>query len=119
MNSSDTNRENNSVHHLRGRNLTVTATFSFALLTSGRSRVDGVELVGVTGETDNFGEGLDEVVEDGVVGLPVDFATGSGAAGDFRDRNGETVEEALWERLYPAADIDGEGEVRWKKEGWV
>lgn len=87
----------------------MTVTFSFALLTSGRSRVDSLGLVGVTGEGDNRDEVFDEVVEDGVVGLPADFATGGGAAGDFRDRNGETVVEALWERLYPAVDIDGEG----------
>lgn len=82
----------------------MTVTFSFALLTSGRSRVDGL---GLAGEIANFREGLDEVIEDGVVGLPKDFATGGGADGDFRERKGETVEEALWERLYPAADIDG------------
>ena len=75
--------------NLRGRNRTVTVTLSFALLTS-----DG----GV----------LEEHDDDGVVGLPPDFDAGddaaAAAAGDFRDRSGDTVEEALWEeRVQPAA----------------
>ena len=67
--------------NLRGRNRTVTVTLSFALLTSD---------CGV----------LEEHDDDGVVGLPPDFDAGddaAAAAGDFRDRSGDTVEEALWE----------------------
>ena len=61
----------------------MTVTLSFALLTS-----DG----GV----------LEEHDDDGVVGLKPDFGAGddaaaAAAAGDFRDRSGDTVEEALWE----------------------
>lgn len=83
-----THYEETKLTNLRGRNRTVTLTFSFALLTSDE------ELT--TGETDNFGECLDEVEEDdGVVGLPPDFGAAAAAAGDFRDRSGETVEEAL------------------------
>ena len=72
-------------------------TFSFALLTSERSwvRVDEPGLVGVNGETDNLGEARDEVEDDGVTGLPAGFFAGGGGADDLRNRNGETVEEAL------------------------
>lgn len=84
--------------YLSGRNLTVTVTFSFAFEISGFSMawVGGLGLADVTGETESLGAGLDDVVDDGVAGLPAGL-TGGVSAGDFRDRNGETEEEDLWD----------------------
>lgn len=66
--------------NLRGRNRTVTVTFSFIAAAAT-----------TTGETEALDDGLDDVEEeDGVVGLPPGFAT---AAGEFRD----AVAEARWE----------------------
>lgn len=97
------------LRYLRGRNLTVTVTFSLALLTSGRSR-DGVD--GPTGETDNLEGGLEDAVE-GVVGRPLDLGGAEGGAGDFRDRKGEMLVEDLCD-LEEAPDIV---EKKKKREG--
>lgn len=39
----------------------------------------------------------DFAAEEGVVGRPAGLTTGGEGAGDFRDRKGEMVEEALWD----------------------
>ncbi|PON73208.1 hypothetical protein PanWU01x14_060490, partial [Parasponia andersonii] len=84
------------------RNRTVTVTFSLALLASGRSMgwIGGVlGLAEVVGEADSRDGGLDDVVEEGVVGRPAFLDDGAGD-GDFRDRKGEmveVVEEDLWD----------------------
>lgn len=52
----------------------------------------GVRLADVTGETESFDGGLEEALEDGVVGRPVGLGAGE-AAGDFRERNGEMLED--------------------------
>lgn len=84
--------------YLSGRNLTVTVTFSLALEISGRSMawVGGLGLADVAGETESLDAGLEEVVEEAVEGRPAGLTGGVGA-GDFRDRNGETEEEDLWD----------------------
>lgn len=62
--------------------------------------VVGVELEGATWETESLdGAGLDDdfAAEEEVVGRPAGPTTGGEGAGDFRDRKGEMVEEALWD----------------------
>ena len=64
-------------------------------MTSGRSSAGveglGVQLAVVIGETETFEGGLEDAVEEGVVGRP--FGLGAGeATGDFRERNGEMLE---------------------------
>lgn len=55
----------------------------------------GVQLAVVTGETETFDGGLEDAVEEGVVGRP--FGLGAGETdGDFRERNGEML-EGLWD----------------------
>lgn len=49
----------------------------------------GLWLTDAAGEADSLEGGRDDVVEDGVAGLPVGFAGGGGWAGDLRERKGE------------------------------
>ena len=82
--------------YLRGRNLTVTVTFSWVLLESGRSE-DGVDRVAeVAGEIGGF---------DGVLGrVPPPFAAADGGScGGFRERNGDMDDR----RDLEAEDIGG------------
>lgn len=77
----------------------MTVTFSLAFMTSRRSSAGveglGVQLAVVTGETENLDGGLEDAVEEGVVGRPFGLEAGD-SAGDFRERNGEMV-EGLWD----------------------
>lgn len=101
--------------YLRGRNLTVTVTFSFGLVgaASGRSTTKAWELGPgldeVAGEADSLEVGLDDVVEEGVTGRLV--VAGGGWAGEFRVRNGE-IAEGLRERVDILAER--EGEAKWR-----
>lgn len=71
--------------------------------------VVGLGLAEDTGETESLGGvGLDDVVEEGVVGRPAGLTMGGEGAGDFRDRNGEIV-EVLWDlELLPNIDAEKE-----------
>lgn len=100
-------KSNTALTYLRGRNLTVTITFSLALLFSRRSRPGecGLRLAGVAGGADSLKGGLDDVVavEVGIAGRPAGLE-GAGAGGcgdDLRERKGDM--EDL--RGPPGADI--------------
>lgn len=75
--------------------------------------IGGLGLVGVTGEADSLDGGLDDVVEEDVVGRsPADLedvdSDGDGA-GDFRERKGEVVEEDRWDLELPPAVVPNMG----------
>jgi hypothetical protein len=113
-------RINKTVQYLRGRNLTVTVTFSLALFTSGRSRVRigglGLGLCEVVGETESVDGRLDDVVEEGVTGRPAGLVALSCGAGGFRDRKGEMEDVDLWDLVELLADIAVERERERERE---
>ena len=94
----------------------MTVTFSLALATSWRSMaawIGGLGLVGVTGEADSLDGGLDDVVEEDVVGRsPADLEdvdSDGDDAGEFRERKGEVVEEDRWDLELPPAVVPNMG----------